>query len=227
MPNKTLEDKIKEGRQYRSMKLEVRASEEGEDKPSYIVEGYATTFDDPYLMWRDGDVEWYEQVAREAFKNADMSDVILQYDHEGHVYARLSNNTLSLMCDDHGLFVRADLGGTEDGRKLYEEIKGGYTDKMSFCFTVADDELLREEKDGKIKYTRNITAIDKLYDVSAVSIPANDGTAISARNYCNGVIAKEEAERLLKAEEEKKLQEERASRERELALLELEQYRTI
>ena len=59
--------------------------------------------------------------------------VVMQYDHEGRVFARLSNGTLQLESDEHGLKVRADLSGTELGRNLYEEIKGGYTTKMSFA----------------------------------------------------------------------------------------------
>ena len=70
-----------------------------------------------------------------------MSDVIMQFDHQGRVFARKSNDTLQLEVDDHGLKVTADLGGTEIGRQLYEEIKGGYVTKMSFGFTVAKDSM--------------------------------------------------------------------------------------
>jgi HK97 family phage prohead protease len=136
-----------------------------------------------------------------------MSDVIFQYDHEGRVFARTSNDTLKLTADAHGLEVKAYLGGTEIGRNLYEEIKGGYTSKMSFGFHVNSNEIKEEELDGKTIYTRTIKGIDKLYDVSAVSLPANDGTEISARSLKDGAIAKLEAERLLKAERKKAIEE--------------------
>ena len=134
-----------------------------------------------------------------------MDDVIMQYDHEGRVFARLSNNTLKLDVDEHGLKVTAYLGGTELGRNLYEEIKGGYTNKMSFGFTVTDDEVKADGKD----YLRTIKSIGKLYDVSAVSIPANDYTEISARSHCDGAIAEIEAERLRLEEERRILAEKR------------------
>ena len=95
-----------------------------------------------------------------------MADVIMQYDHEGRVFARISNGTLELNADDHGLHIRADLGGTEIGRQLYEEIKGGYTDKMSFGFTVDEDkrEITENRETGETTILRTITAIRKLYD---------------------------------------------------------------
>ena len=132
-----------------------------------------------------------------------MSDVIMQYDHEGRVFARLSNKTLQLETDEHGLLVRAYLGGTEIGRNLYEEIKGGYTDKMSFGFTVAKDHKFF---DGDA-YVRSIDAIGKLYDVSAVSLPQNNNTEIySARKHIDGVIDELETERA-RAEEERRMLE--------------------
>ena len=207
--NKTIEDKLSEGRSYRNMHdFEVR--EAGEGSEEMIAEGYATTFNEPYeLFWWDDwngyRVHFLEQIAPEAFANCDMRDCIMQYNHEGRVFARVSNNTLELHTDGHGLRIKADLGGTELGRQLYEEIKGGYTNRMSFGFTVRKD-VRSEEKDDENKVrtiTRTITDISRLWDVSAVSIPANDGTEISARSWCDGVIA-ELTEEFRKAEEIKK-----------------------
>ena len=193
-----IEEKIEKGRTYRDM--EVRAIEE----ESYIVEGYASTFNDPYLLFRMDGYEVYEQVDRNAFDKTDMSDVIMQYDHEGRVFARKSNGTLKVSPDDHGLHIRADLSGTEIGRQLYEEIKGGYTTKMSFGFTVRESvrEMEENEETGMTKVLRTITDISKLYDVSAVSLPANPATSISSRNDGEGVIA-EVVEEIQKAENER------------------------
>lgn len=202
MPNKTMKEKLTEGRQYRAV-IEVRALPgEGEAR---IVEGYATTFNQPYELWRDGpDYIFLEQVDRGAFDKTDMRDVIMQYDHEGRVFARTNNGTLELRTDDHGLHIRADLGGTEIGRQLYEEIKGGYTDKMSFGFTVDADERLITEEAGVVTILRTIKSIGKLYDVSAVSLPANNATEISARSWCDGVIAQLTEERREAEERERK-----------------------
>lgn len=188
--SKDINEKIKSGREYRNM-YEVRAAEE-----AGLVEGYATTFNSPYMLFRMDNYEFWEQVDPMAFSETDMSDVIMQYDHEGRVFARLSNKTLALDIDAHGLHVSADLSGTEIGRQLYEEIKGGYTNKMSFGFTVDKDERTTEEdkETHVIKVMRTIKSIGKLYDVSAVSLPANDATAISARTLGEGVIAQVEEE---------------------------------
>lgn len=205
--NKTIEDKLNEGRSYRDMQnFEIRADVQDQ----MIARGYATTFNEPYELfsydnWEGYRVHFMEQVDPLAFEETNTSDTIMQYNHEGRVFARVSNQTLSLRTDAHGLLVEADLGGTEIGRQLYEEIKGGYTTRMSFGFTVAKDTRTEErDEDNKvITILRTITGIKTLWDVSAVSIPANDGTEISARSWCDGVIA-ELTEEFRKAEEEAK-----------------------
>lgn len=178
---------MKNDREYRDMTLMVVEDEKK-------VRGYATTFNEPYVIWDDGEVRILEEVAPEAFNDTDTRDVIFQYNHEGRVMARVSNGTLSVSPDDHGLLVDADLSGTELGRQLYEEIRGGYTNKMSFGFTIAAEEQIRHEDTGAkpIEVTRRIKKVGKLYDVSAVAVPANPGTVISARTkeYCDGVITK-------------------------------------
>lgn len=185
--NKTIEDKMKAGREYRNL-AEFRA----EDNEDYVVTGYASTFHEPYLLWRDGTYTVREQVDPHAFDETDMNDVIMQYDHVGRVFARKSNGTLELSVDDHGLKIdRAYLGGTEIGRQLFEEIRGGYTSKMSFGFIVEDEtrDVQENAETGEVEVLRTITRVSKLFDVSAVSLPANDGTTISARNLSDGLIA--------------------------------------
>ena len=181
---------VKNDREYRNL-AEVLAPTEDE----MIVRGYATTFNQPYLLWSYGTTELWEQVDSHAFDNTNLDDVIMQYDHEGRVFARTKNNTLVLRSDEHGLGIEANLGGTQIGRELYEEIKGGYTTKMSFGFTVKSDEWSKRTEDGIEKELRTITEIGKLYDVSAVSLPANDATEISVRSLSDGVIERLNAER--------------------------------
>lgn len=196
---------IKQGREYRNMTIRAaEAPAEGEDKRT--VTGYATVFNTEYLLYSYGNYRVLEQIDRHAFDDCDMSDVIMQYNHEGRVFARNKNGTLRVAPDETGLKVEADLGGTEIGRQLYEEIRDGYTDKMSFGFVVGEDERTEtnNHEDGTLTVHRKITKISKLYDVSAVSIPANDATSISARSYCEGVIAQLQAERQ-NAEERAKL----------------------
>jgi len=201
MPVKTNE---REYRQIMVENMETREADNGEK----IVEGYATTFNQEYRLWGDAQYEVLESIDRNAFDKTDMSDVIMQYDHEGRVFARKSNGTLQLAADEHGLKIRADLGGTEIGRQLYEEIKGGYTTKMSFGFTVGKQERREErnEETGKVTVHRKITEIKKLYDVSAVSLPANDATEISSRMIGKGVIAEVEQEMQARAAREREIQ---------------------
>lgn len=165
------------GREYRSFAIEPMAKED----EGYVVEGYATTFDEPYEFGYAG---CYEVISSDALDGADMSDVIFQLNHEGPVLARLRNGSMELRRDLHGLYVRADLGGSKAGRDLHEAIKSGLIDRMSWGFSVPDDGW---EWDGESR-TSTVVKVDKVYDVSAVSIPANEGTEIHARSYLDGVI---------------------------------------
>ncbi len=104
-------------REYREISvtaLEVREEQDGKK----IVEGYATVFDQEYRLWGDERFQVMESVDRRAFDEADMKDVIMQYDHKGRVFARISNGTLEVITDERGLKIRADLSGTEIGRQL-------------------------------------------------------------------------------------------------------------
>ena len=190
---------VKNDREYRDMTMEIRSAEneEVEQDERKIVTGYASTFNEPYTLFENDDWRFNEVVDARAFENTDMSDVIMQYDHEGRVFARISNNTLTVTPDEKGLLIEADLGGTELGRQLFEEIRGGYTNKMSFGFTVDGEEILdTKDADGKDLTVRTITSVRKLYDVSAVSLPANDATSISVRTLTDGEIERIQAERL-------------------------------
>lgn len=147
-----------------------------EENNELIVEGYAVVFDTPTVIFEYDNIQYYEKIARHSLDETDMSDVILNYNHDGKVVARLKNNTLKLEIDDFGLKVTANLGGTQEGRNLYEEIKGGYINDMSFAFTVSKESYDKETR------TTTIEKIKKLYDVSAVSLPAYPTTSLSARS---------------------------------------------
>ena len=186
---------MKNEREYRA--FEVRAAED-----EMTVEGYATTFDQPYTLYSDNDYEIREVIDENAFDECDMTDVIMQYNHEGRVFARITNGTLEVVIDKpNGLLTRGKLGGTDLGAQVYQEIKGGYTNKMSIGFIAnrSADVWTREQIDGKTVETRFIKAVKKLFDVSAVSIPANGNTSIEAmsiRALVDGEIEKLRAERL-------------------------------
>lgn len=182
---------MKNNREYRTLNIEVETRNEAGD-PSYIVRGYASTFE-PYVLFTDEDGNEYSEIIEPtAFDGADLSDVVFRIDHEGTVYARSSAGTLEVGVDDHGLYDRADLSKTAKARGLFEDIAAGNYPKQSFAFTVAEDEYDRKTR------TRTIKRIAKVYDVSPVSFPANPTTEldIATRSYFDGVIEAERAERL-------------------------------
>lgn len=182
-----------------SLLLPRKAAEKRLESDHY-VEGYATTFDDPYVLYEYDGIKYREQIDRHALEGADLSDVIMQYDHAGRVLARNSNGTLLLEPDERGFFIAADLSKSEAARSMYEEISSGLVTRMSWAFRVEKDAYDRATR------TRTILKIAKVYDVSAVSMPANPSTEISARSYFDGVIEAEKAERLAAQAAERKRQ---------------------
>lgn len=172
---------ISKDRFYRPFEIRIGETE-------HRVEGYAATFETETVMWEYEGVEYKEKISRNAFQNAQMSDVIMNFNHSGKPVAKTKNGTLELRIDESGLFITADLSGTVAGRELFEEIRGGYIDKMSFAFTV------NEESYDKSTHTRTILGVSRLWDVAAVDIPAYDTTSIYARSFFEAEAEKERAE---------------------------------
>lgn len=180
----------------RSFSVRVRDETGTEEKPEMWVEGYAVRFDSPTVLFEYDGTEYKEQIDRNAFEECQMEDVIFNYNHGGKVMARTRNQTLFLEIRSDGLYIRARLDGTEEGRRLYEEIKGGYIDRMSFRFSV------REEAYDKQNHMWTVRRIKRLYDVSAVDIPAYDDTSISARKQA--VMDLEERRKRLELDKRKR-----------------------
>lgn len=182
--------KFKNEMQTRSLQLFAQTPEVKRIDSSYYVEGYAARYE-PYVLYEDYDGPIYERFDPGCFRDCDMSDVIMQLNHEGTVMARMSNGSLIVEPDDVGLFTAADLGRTEAARRLYEEISTGMITKMSWGFVLGEY--------GYDAASRTIVhrSVKKIFDVSAVSIPANQNTEINARSWADGVIglaARSEAE---------------------------------
>lgn len=188
---------IREDREYRSFDIQKRAKQEGEES-SYLVEGYASTFEE-YDLYEDDNVIYRERIEPTAFDEADLSDVVFLIDHTGRVYARTKNGTVTLSIDDVGFFQKSDLSKTSSSRAAYEDIEAGNYYQMSFAFTVAEDRYEEKRSEGqKTIYTRIIDRIKKVYDISAVSFPANPTTniGVATRAAFDGAIEKLTAERL-------------------------------
>ena len=182
--------KLKNERQIRALQVFAPAPDQKRIDSNYYVEGYAARYE-PYVLYELEDGPIFERFERGCFDGCDMSDIIFQLNHCGTVMARQSNNSLIVEADQTGLFTAADLGRTEAARRLYEEISTGMITKMSWGFIVGEYHYEPE--------TRTIvhTKVKKIFDVSAVSLPANQNTEINARSWADGVIdlaARSEAE---------------------------------
>ncbi len=161
---------------------EMRALPQDDCQQGMMVEGYAIVFEQPTVLWADPDTgkEYKEVISRGALDDVDLSDVPFKYNHSDNVMimARSRNKTLTLIPDDVGLKVIANLAPTTTGKDLYTLIQRGDISKMSFAFYVADDEYDRNTS------TRRINRFACIGDVSAVDMPAYEQTSLSARSYC-------------------------------------------
>lgn len=182
--------KLKDERQVRALQVFAPAPEAKRIDSNYYAEGYATTYE-PYVLYELEDGPIYERFDRGCFDGCDMSDVIYQLNHQGTVFARQSNGSLIVEPDNVGLFTAVDLSRTSAARNHYEEITAGMITKMSWGFIVG--EYHYEPEIRTIVHTK----VKKIFDVSGVSIPANNNTEINARSWADGVIdlaARSEAE---------------------------------
>ena len=181
--------KLKNERQIRAHTLLAPATTKRIDS-NYYVEGYAARYE-PYVLFEDEAGPIYERFEPGCFDQCDMSDVIYQLNHQGTVMARQSNGSLIVEPDGTGLFVAADLGRTEAARNHFEEISTGMITKMSWGFILGEYYYDAESR------TIIHKSVKKIFDVSGVSIPANQNTEINARSWADGVIdlaARSEAE---------------------------------
>ena len=177
-----------ETRDYRTFEVRALPQEGGDGQKQCRVEGYAAVFDEETVLYEYDGIQYKEVIDRNAFSGAEMRDVVMNFNHGGKPVARTKNGTLTLTVDTKGLHIAADLGGTEEGRRLYEEIRGGYIDRMSFAFTVNKQEY------DRAKHLRRITGFRRILDVAAVDIPAYDGTSIAARSWAAAEAEHEHAE---------------------------------
>lgn len=179
--------------------VELRSAEGNE--PSNVVEGVAVVFD------READLGWfYEKIDRHAFDNTDMSDVVLNLNHDNNLLlAGTRNGSLMLQVSDAGLFQRSSIIDTTQGEDVKKLVRSGLISKMSFSFTIAEGgERWETGADGKEH--RTITDISRLYDVSLVTFPAYPQTSAFMRS---GDDLAEQHKALMerRAEQDKRLKE--------------------
>lgn len=175
---------ISKDRLYRNFKFEIR-----EEAGKMSAVGKPVIFNREEVMYEVDGIQYKEKIDAGAFDSADMSDVVLNIDHVGKPAAKTRNGTLKLDVRSDGLYMDADLSKNATGRELYEDIRNGFYDRMSFAFTVEEDEYNRDTR------TRTITKIKRLYDVSAVTFPAYEQTSIQARSFFEAEADREARER--------------------------------
>lgn len=180
--------------QYRQFEAAAPLEGEAKSETRLHIEGYAADYE-PYVLYTEGKKQIKEVFQRGCFDGCDMSNVIFRYDHAGKVLACTSNGSLSVRPDARGLAFDADLSRSAAAVELYSEIAAGLITKMSWAFQ------LGEYRFDRASNTIIHKSVAKIYDVSAVGIPANDNSTVYARSFAESLL---KAERLKAQENYKK-----------------------
>lgn len=183
-------------KEIRKLDLQFRAETNEEEKME--IKGYAAVFNSPETYG------YTEIIAPTAFDEADMSDVVLRYNHNDSfmVLARTRNKSLKLDVDEKGLYMDATLqDDITEHKDIFNAIKSELIDKQSFAFTV-DEDTYDYDTD-----TRTITKIGKLFDVSVVDQPFYNATDVSVARDINNSEFLARREEIRKAEELRKAKE--------------------
>ena len=177
-------------------KLDIQFRAEDNEDGKMEIKGYAAVYDSPETY------DYTEVIAKGAFDESDMSDVVLRYNHNDSfmVLARTRNKSLKLNVDDNGLFMDATLqDDITEHKNIFNAIKSGLIDKQSFAFTVEEDDYDYDTD------TRTITKIGKVFDVSVVDQPFYNATDVSVASKNDDFLARREE---LRKEHEEQLKEE-------------------
>jgi HK97 family phage prohead protease len=159
----------------------VRDVEARADGDGMRLSGYAAVFNDSSVP-----LPFKESIAPGAFRKtlSETPDVRLLINHEGLPLARTKNGTLKLEEDERGLRFDADLADTQEGRDIYELVKRGDVDQMSFAFRVIRQKW---NDDRSRRVLTEVSLADG--DVSVVTYPAYPTTTVEAREHLKEAIS--------------------------------------
>lgn len=160
--------------------LEVRAASVSDNaEGKMILEGKAICYDEETVLFRYNGNDYKEVIKKGAFAGANIDYCYLKYNHSDNVMAmaRVKNGTLKIEERDDGVYFYAELANTTAGRDLYELVRSGIIDRMSFAFTI------KEEAYDETEHRWTVYKIDTVYDFAAVTVPAYEATELYARRY--------------------------------------------
>lgn len=186
-------------KEIRIFNFEIRA--EQDEEHGHVLTGQ------PIVFNQRTDLGWYDEIIESgALVNTDLKDVRLLVNHNTNMIplARSRNNnansTMQFEVVDTGMNMRADVDteNNVDARSLYSAVERGDISGMSFMFVVKDDAWDDIDSDHP---TRHIRAIDKIFEVSAVTFPAYEATSIQARGLSDALESAKESLESAKAEQ--------------------------
>jgi HK97 family phage prohead protease len=164
----------------RSIPVEIRAKDENEKAP--CIRGHAAVFNSPSELLGGC---FREIILPGAFAEAiDSFDTRALFNHDSNiVIGRKSAGTLRMKEDESGLAIEIDLPDTSFARDIEVSMRRGDIKEMSYSFVVADGgQRWDRDPDGSGNWTRTISKIERVFDVSPVTYPAYTETDCAMRS---------------------------------------------
>lgn len=173
-------EKLSDQAERRAISGRVERREiEGDIMPE--IHGVACVFE------QETDMGWYiEKVARGAFQECDMSDVVALMNHdEDDLLSRTTGQADDLVLSITNEGLEYTFRAKNDcSKKVAENISLGFIKGSSFAFRTSGEAWEYDviQPDGSKKDIRTITKFEKLYDVSPVTRPAYNQTSVALRS---------------------------------------------
>lgn len=152
--------------------VDMRALPVAEDQ-KMVIEGRAIVFNTPTRLYSVDGVDYFEKIDRRALDNCEIKDCCLKYNHvnAAPILARMRGGSMTIEVRDDGVYFRAELFNTSFSRDCFELIRQGAL-QCSFAFIIAPEGA---EYD-RATHTRTVLAIERLLDISVVTLPAYEDT---------------------------------------------------
>ena len=162
-------------REIKTSDLQIREAGDGKR----VIEGLI-----PYNS-RSEWMGFYEYITPSAFTKTlkDGADVRALWNHDTtKLLGRVKNGSLRLRSEEDGLHIECDLPDTSYAEDVYNLIRGGYNNGLSFGFSIIQERCELEEEEGRSVEVHYLLET-RLFEVSfCVSFPAYEATESEARS---------------------------------------------
>ncbi len=152
-----------------------------------VISGYAAVFNKDSEDFGG----WIERISPGAFTQCMNDDCVALFNHSMNLVLGRNKVNVTLEEDGVGLKYTVKLLDTSLSNDIRALVKGGVINKSSFAFTVEEEQFTKGDPTKGVPHVRTITKIERLYDVSPVTMPAYPDTSVAARSMKKNIAIEE------------------------------------